>query len=124
MVTDEISVLVEMSRQLIEENSRAVHDQDEYQRRHSALVEKYTDADAHLKALQAERSRRIDMRKSIEWFMESFSRQDGLLTEFDTIKVYGDKWNKPEVKQITSGSSNDQFYKIKKRIMPIRFCIY
>ena len=83
MVTDEISVLVEMSRQLIEENSRAVHDQDEYQRRHSALVEKYTDADAHLKALQAERSRRIDMRKSIEWFMESFSRQDGLLTEFD-----------------------------------------
>ena len=83
MVTDEISVLVEMSRQLIEENSQAVHDQDEYQRRHSTLVEKYTEADARLKALQTERSRRIDMRKSIEWFMESFTRQEGLLTEFD-----------------------------------------
>lgn len=83
MVTDEISILVKMSKQLIEENSRAVHDQDEYQRRHSALINKYAEADNRLKALQSERSRRIDMRKSIEWFMESFSRQDGLLTEFD-----------------------------------------
>lgn len=83
MVTDEISILVEMSRQMIEENSQDVHDQDEYQRRHSTLVEKYTEADARMKALQTERSRRIDMRKSIEWFMESFTRQEGLLTEFD-----------------------------------------
>ena len=83
VVTDEISVLVEMSKQLIEENSQAVHDQDEYQRRHSALVKKYTEADNQLKALKVERSRRIDLRKSIEWFMESFSRHDGLLTEFD-----------------------------------------
>ena len=83
MVTDEISILVEMSRQMIEENSQAVHDQGEYQRRHSTLVEKYTEADARMKALQTERSRRIDMRKSIEWFMESFTRQEGLLTEFD-----------------------------------------
>ncbi len=83
MVTDEISILVEMSRQMIEENSQAVHDQDEYQRRHSTLVKKYTEADARMKALQTERSRRIDMRKSIEWFMESFTRQEGLLTEFD-----------------------------------------
>ena len=82
-VTDEISVLVEMSRQMIEENSQAVHDQDEYQRRYSVLIEKYTAADARLKALQTERSRRIDMRKSIEWFMESFTQQEGLLTEFD-----------------------------------------
>lgn len=66
VVTDEISVLVEMSKQLIEENSQAVHDQDEYQRRHSALVKKYTEADNQLKALQVERSRRIDLRKSIE----------------------------------------------------------
>ena len=82
-IKDEIAVLVEMSKQLIEENSRSAQDQEEYQRRHSVLVEKYMDADARLKALQAERSHRIDMRKSIEWFMESFSKQDGLLTEFD-----------------------------------------
>ena len=80
---DEIAVLVEMSKQLIEENSRSSQNQDEYQLRHSALIEKYSDADTRLNALQAERSRRIDMRKSIEWFMESFSQQDGLLTEFD-----------------------------------------
>ena len=82
-IRDEIAVLVEMSKQLIEENSRSAQNQDEYQRRHSALIEKYSDADTRLNALQAERSRRIDMRKSIEWFMESFSQQDGLLTEFD-----------------------------------------
>lgn len=82
-VRDEISVLVEMSRQLIDENARSAQDQDEYQRRHSTLVAKYEDADTRLKALESERSRRIDMRKSIEWFMESFCQQDGLLNEFD-----------------------------------------
>lgn len=82
-VKDEISVLIEMSRQLIDENARSAQDQDDCQRRHSALVAKYEDADTRLKALESERSRRIDMRKSIEWFMESFRQQDGLLTEFD-----------------------------------------
>lgn len=82
-ISDEISVLVEMSRQLIEENAHSAQDQDEYQRRHTALVAKYEDAEARLKTLQAERNRRIEMRKSIEWFMESFTQQDGLLEEFD-----------------------------------------
>ena len=82
-ITDEIAVLVELSRQLIEENSRSVQDQDEYQRKHAALVERYEEADGRLKALQAERSRRMDIRKNTEWFMEIFSQQEGLLDEFD-----------------------------------------
>ena len=82
-ITDEITVLVELSRQLIEENSRSVQDQEEYQRKHAALVERYEEADGRLKALQAERSRRMDIRKNTEWFMEIFSQQEGLLDEFD-----------------------------------------
>ncbi len=82
-IKDEIAVLVELSRQLIEENSRSVHDQEEYQRKHAALVERYEEADGRLKALQAERSRRMDIRKNTEWFLESFSQQEGLLDEFD-----------------------------------------
>ncbi|MBQ2957522.1 MAG: recombinase family protein [Clostridia bacterium] len=82
-IQDEIAVLVELSRQLIEENSRNVHDQEEYQRKHAALVERYEEADGRLKALQAERNRRVDIRKNTEWFMEIFSQRDGLLEEFD-----------------------------------------
>lgn len=82
-VQEEISVLVEMSKQQIEENASNVQDQEEYQQRRAVLVERYTEADSRLKALQAERSRRIDMRKSIEWFMDSFTQQNGLLAEFD-----------------------------------------
>lgn len=82
-ITDEITVLVELSRQLIEENSRSVQDQEEYQRKHAALVERYEEADGRLKALQAERSRRMDIRKNTEWFMETFSQQEGLMDEFD-----------------------------------------
>ena len=82
-VKDEIAVLVEMSRQLIDENARSVHDHDEYERRHAALVERYEDAEERLKQLQTERNRRIDIRKNTEWFLEVFSQQTGMLAEFD-----------------------------------------
>lgn len=82
-IKDEIAVLVEMSKQLIDENSRSIQNQDEYQRKHAALVERYEEADGRLKTLRAERNRSIDMRKNTEWFMEVFSQQDGMLEAFD-----------------------------------------
>ena len=82
-IKDEIAVLVEMSKQLIDENSHSIQNQDEYQRKHAALVERYEEADGRLKTLQAERNRSIDMRKNTEWFMEVFSQQDGMLEAFD-----------------------------------------
>ena len=82
-VTDEIAVLVELSKQLLDEYSHHAQNHEAYQHKHAALVEKYEAADARLKALQSERSRRIDMRKNIEWFMEAFANAKGLLSAFD-----------------------------------------
>lgn len=82
-VTDEIAVLVELSKQLLDEYSHHAQNHEAYQHKHAALVEKYEAADARLKALQSERSRRIDMRKNIEWFMEAFANAKGLFSAFD-----------------------------------------
>ena len=82
-ISDEIAVLVEMSKQLIDENSRNIQNQEEYQQKHAALVAKYETADARLKELQAERNRRIDVRKNTEWCLEVLSAQESMLEEFD-----------------------------------------
>ena len=79
----EIESLIDQSKRLIEENARSVHNQEEYQRMHAALVAQYNQACERLAHLQNERSRRMDRQKSIEWFMESFSRREELLEEFD-----------------------------------------
>ena len=82
-ISDEIAVLVEMSKQLIDENSRNIQNQEEYQQKHAALVAKYETTDARLRELQAERNRRIDVRKNTEWCLEVLSAQENLLEEFD-----------------------------------------
>jgi len=83
ILEEEIAVLVDMSKKLIEENSRQAQNQDEYKKKHSALVERYEIADEKLKTLQAERSARIEKRKELEWFMECLKAQDAIITEFD-----------------------------------------
>ena len=82
-VSAEIESLIDQSKRLIEENARSVHDQEEYQRKHAELVERYNRTSEQLTHLQVERSSRMDRKKSIEWFMESFSRREELLEEFD-----------------------------------------
>lgn len=79
----EIESLIDQSKRLIEENTRSAHDQEEYQMKHAALVAQYNQACERLAYLQNERSSRMDRQKSIEWFMESFSRREELLEEFD-----------------------------------------
>ena len=82
-VSVEIESLIDQSKRLIEENARSIHDQEEYKRRHAVLVEQYSQASEKLMHLQDERGIRMDRQKSIEWFMESFSRHEGLLEDFD-----------------------------------------
>nr|DAR21921.1 MAG TPA: integrase [Caudoviricetes sp.] len=82
-IEDEIAVLVDMSKKLIEENSRHAQNQEEYKKKHSALVERYDTADAKLKALQTEREERIEKKKELEWFMDCLKEQSDIITEFD-----------------------------------------
>ena len=79
----EVESLIDRSKRLIEENARSIHDQEEYKRRHAVLVEQYNQTSEKLMHLQDERGIRLDRQKSIGWFMESFSRHEGLLEDFD-----------------------------------------
>jgi len=81
--TDELSVLVELSKQMIKENAQTVQDQEEYQTRHSEMITRYNATEARLNELNRERNRRIQMRQEIEWFMEGIEGREELLTEFD-----------------------------------------
>ena len=82
-IEDEIAVLVDMSKKLIDENSRCAQNQDEYKKKHSALVERFEAAESKLKALQEERATRIEKRKELEWFMDCLRKQSSIITEFD-----------------------------------------
>lgn len=81
--SEDITALVEESKRLLEENARSPHNQEEYQRRHRELTERYNQACVRLTELQDQRNRRIDSQKSIEWFMDAFERKEGLLESFD-----------------------------------------
>jgi len=98
--TDEISVLVELSKQMIKENAQTAQNQAEYQSRHSEMITRYNAAEARLNELNRERNRRIQMRQEIEWFMEGIKGREELLTEFDCslfvavvekMQVYSDR---------------------------------
>lgn len=82
-INDEIKVLVGLSQKLIDENAKKAQNQEEYQRRYSALQDRFEVKQARLIEIQKERARRIAMKKSIDWFIESFEKHEGLLEEFD-----------------------------------------
>jgi len=69
---DEMSVLVEMTQNIVAENARIAQDQDEYQKRYNGLVQRY---DA-VKAKEAQSER-------LENFIKVLKAQDGTIREFD-----------------------------------------
>lgn len=82
-LADEMNVLVEVTQGIVAENARIAQDQDEYQKRYNALVERYDAAKAkygavvdRITAKEAQSARLLDFIKMLE-------AQDGILAEFD-----------------------------------------
>lgn len=81
---EEITVLVEMTQNIINENARIAQDQDEYQKRYEGLVQRYDEAKARydevVKAISAKEAKG----EQLAGFIRTLRSQEGVLKEFDS----------------------------------------
>jgi len=78
----ECDIAMELIRKLVEDNTRAVSNQDDCQRRYDALSARYEAAKKRLGEIAAEKQARIAKRDGISRFIEDMDKC-GLLSEFD-----------------------------------------
>lgn len=79
----EIAVVTELIRQCLDENTRLVIDQAEYQQRYEGFVAQYEKAKVRLEKIEELRQARWAKRKQIDAFIATLLQQDSGLTEFD-----------------------------------------
>ena len=97
---EEISALSARAEQLAQSIANGTIEAADHAARSAAIAEKLAPADAELKRLQAERFRLVDLRRSLEYFMDGLSEQEEMITEFndalflatiDTVAVHSSK---------------------------------
>jgi len=82
-LTQECEVVMELTRRAVQENASTALDQEAYQQRHDALVERYNTAHARLGEIEATRTERRAKLANIKRFLRSLERQTDLVTDFD-----------------------------------------
>ncbi len=80
---DEMSVLVEMTQNIVAENARIAQDQEEYQKRYDGLVERYDAAKARYDEVTATISAKETQSERLAGFIRTLKEQDGTVAEFD-----------------------------------------
>ena len=80
---NECDVVMEMMRQMVHENASGIQDQNEYQLRYNAIVERYDKAKAKLDEVLQTVENRNAKRVELERFVRILNERDTLLTEFD-----------------------------------------
>lgn len=79
----EYEVAAEILRKCVEENAYTAFDQEKYQERYTALVERCEAIQKWLLEINNKRLERSAKRESIEKFIRMLEKNDTLLTEFD-----------------------------------------
>jgi hypothetical protein len=79
----ECEVVVGLLHKCVEENARSSLDQQEYQKRYIALIERYETAKYGLESIKNKRLERTAKRESIEIFIQRLKQSNRLLEEFD-----------------------------------------
>lgn len=80
---EEMSVLVEMTQNIVEENASVAQDQEEYQKRYDSLVERYDTAKARYDDVVAAISAKEAQSERLVNFIKVLKSQDGTISEFD-----------------------------------------
>mgnify|MGYP000352835501 FL=1 len=78
-----MSVLVEMTQNIVAENARIAQDQDEYQKRYNGLVQRYDAVKARYDDVVATISAKEAQSERLENFIKVLKAQDGTIREFD-----------------------------------------
>jgi len=80
---DEMSVLVEMTQNIVAENARIAQDQEEYQKRYDGMVGRYDAAKVRYDDVVAAISAKEAQSEQLARFIKVLKEQDGAVTEFD-----------------------------------------
>lgn len=81
---EEITVLVEMTQNIVAENARIAQDQDEYQKRYDGLVRRYDEAKARYDEVVAAISEKEAKGEQLAGFIRTLRSQEGVLKDFDS----------------------------------------
>ena len=81
---NEMSIVVEMTQSIVEENARVAQDQEEYQKRYNALVERYDKSKARYDEVIAAISAKEAQGERLKNFIQTLKEQDGAIREFDS----------------------------------------
>ena len=79
----EYDIVTELMRKSVEENARTVLDQNEYNQRYTALMERYEAAQTGIADINDKMLERTAKREKITRFLDDMKRHDKLLMEFD-----------------------------------------
>ena len=81
---EEMTVIVEMTQNIVAENARIAQDQDEYQKRYDSLVKRYDTAKARYDEVTETIAAKNAQSERLASFIKALKAQDGLITEFDS----------------------------------------
>lgn len=82
---EEMTVIVDMTQNLIAENSRVAQDQEKYHKRYSGLVERYETLKKRYDELTYEIEQKDAKSEKMRQFIKVLKKQDKLITDFDEV---------------------------------------
>jgi hypothetical protein len=79
----EMEIVTDMLRKCVDENAHSALNQDDYEERYKALVERYESIKRELEEIDEKRLERSAKHESIMVFIKELEQRTGLITEFD-----------------------------------------
>lgn len=83
VIQNEMEVVEELFRKIVDENSRKTMDQKEYSKKYNELVERYKKGQDELNEVEEKQQENKVRKDSIDTFIDRLKSQDIILTDFD-----------------------------------------
>lgn len=82
-IQNEMEIVEELFRKMVDENSRKAMDQKEYSKKYNELVERYKKAQDELNEIEEKQQENKVRKDSIDTFIDRLESQDTILIDFD-----------------------------------------
>ncbi|WP_352404975.1 hypothetical protein [Sporanaerobacter acetigenes] len=82
-IQNEMEIVEELFRKMVDENSRTTMDQKEYSKKYNELVERYKKAQDELNEIEEKQQENKVRKDSIDTFIDRLKSQETILTDFD-----------------------------------------
>ncbi len=84
-IQNEMEVVEELFRKIVDENSRKAMNQKEYSKKYNELVERYKKAQDELNEIEEKQQENKVRKDSIDTFIDKLKSQETILTDFDEV---------------------------------------